>query len=186
MKWNFLAAVLGASLVLTGCSGAKWFVKGSCKSGGDCEVSGGIEGTLKKQGNRTLLNELLEGEGTFDAAQFAIEVSDSNIALPSTGRVEIRLRDSSTGNVHAASTFSWVRAGNALKLADPDSVNDWALRSSATSDALEYQLEPFVVQQVEGGNALTFSSTYEGSVTASSTTSWHSGGSCRSARCHAQ
>lgn len=108
-----------------------------------------------------------------DAAQFAIDVSGSTIVYPSTGTVTLILKNSDTGVVLAMRDFSWARTGSLLKLSHPDAVNDWALAAGGDANELTYKLANFPMNSGYGEQIVSVASTYEGTVTASATSTYY-------------
>lgn len=193
MKNALIAALaLSSALVLSACGGT-WEAEATCKSDGGCSVTGRVKGTFKAPGDKdkdkkkTLLQLLAESQSTFDAAQFSIDTSGSNVGVPSNGLVTIYLIDAEANSVQASRVFSWVRSGTDLILSDPNAVNEWALAEGGTANSLEYAVHEFAVSQNTGSNTLVATTQYEGATYASSTTSWNVGnGGCREVRCHQQ
>jgi len=179
-------AVSSMALSLAACESVGWSVKASCKGGAGCSAEGEIHGQMKKEvqkGNRKpLLQQMAESGSAFDAAQFAIDVSQSTVSIPNSGLVSIALVDSSTGAVQAATTWGWTKVGAELKLSNPDALNDWAMTHGGTADSLKYALLPF--ETTAGTFAVSVE--YEGAAYATSTASWNGGGGCREVRCHQQ
>lgn len=182
--------VLPMVLTLSGCSGASYNIKASCKTGGECQVSGEISGKIEKRGGnrKNLLDRIFDVAATtsIDAALFSIGTESTASDMPATGWVTIQLIDSRTDSIQTSRTFAWVRKDADLVLAEPDMVNDWAMTEGALADSVRYFLHPVQIAQISGSNTLQVSARYEGATYAVSTTSWNSGGGCREARCHQQ
>lgn len=185
-----LALVLPTVFFMSGCAGTSWSVKGSCKSGAGCEVSGEIRGEIKKQKGqqRSLLENMLASSVTWDAAQFSIDVSGSSVPTPVSGHVTIDLVDSYSGSAQATRTFTWIKVGSAIVLQHPDAVNEWAMAQGGSANSVKYFLHPFAVDEATGWNTLQVAATYDGAAYATSTSNWNvgSGSGCREVACHQQ
>ncbi|TCZ87749.1 hypothetical protein [Lysobacter sp. N42] len=184
MKNVLLMTTLMAALAATGCAGTKWRVSGKCQSGRGCEVEGSIEGVIKSSA-KTLVARVYESAETFDAASFSLDTGGSTLSVPSSGLVTINLVDTVSGATVTSATVPWRRNGTSIVLADPDSVNRWALAHGGSADSLTYKLHPFPAPSSYG--ELQVTSMYEGVANSSVTiVNTGSGGSCRYTRCHAQ
>lgn len=164
-------------VTVSGCGSTSWAVKGKCSSGGDCELSGEISGTFQAEGTGKIpmISRLATSYSTPDAAALEIDLSGSNVQIPSSGLVTIQLVDSSAGIVQAAGTFEWIKIGSKIKLANADAVNSWALANGGSADSFKYDLHKFQTQGSPGANTLQVAAQYEGVTKATSTTGWHRG-----------
>lgn len=110
--------------------------------------------------------------GSYDAALYTVDVSQSNVTVPAHGSVTIKLVNSSTGSVLASRTFGWTRTGTTIKLSDPSAVNSWAQQNGSGADAVKYQMAAFSTSQNQGLNTLTMTDEYDGQIQASASTTW--------------
>lgn len=147
-----------------------------CSVGGKIGITWGGSGSSQSVpigGLRPMMSNSL------DASQFAIDTSNSSVTVPQQGNVTIELVDSTTGAVQASHTFSWIRSGTAITLANPSAVNSWAEQNGGTADTANYQLASFQPGGVVSGlNTLTATSKYEGEVETSVSETWRGGPPC--------
>ncbi|MDX2299873.1 MAG: hypothetical protein NW204_09125 [Xanthomonadaceae bacterium] len=179
-------AVMCTTLGLSGCSGVGWSVKGTC-TGSNCSVSGEIHGgpqqKLMADGRQdtyltaATASNLLE----VDASAVVIDTSNSSIAIPASGNLTLKLVNSTSGYTLAARTFSWVKHGSEITLADPNSANVWIQENGVNADDLQYELAPFAIAEESGSNTFVTAVSYAGETQASSTFTWtgSGGGTCR-------
>ena len=184
LKAVLVVALSVACLSLGGCattSQGTWEISGKCSglpSKPSCEIGGKIGGTWGGGGggNKKLValaQQVLVAADVADAAQFSIDVSGSTITYPDSGIVTLMLKNRSTGVVRATKDFSWIRSGSILKLADPDSVNNWALSSGGDANEITYSLKRFQVNSGYGEQVISVASKYEDVVTAAATSTYY-------------
>lgn len=146
--------------------------KVSCKQG-KCTKSANVG----IQGSWDMVKSLAMGAhmnlaGSYDAALYTVDVSQSTVTVPSHGNVTVKLMNSSTGAVLASRTFGWTRTGATIRLSDPGAVNVWAQQNGSGADAVKYQMAPFTTSQSQGLNTLTMTDEYDGEIQASASTTW--------------
>lgn len=107
-----------------------------------------------------------------DAYQFHIDVSGSTVSYPNTGTAILKLTDAESGIAIAARTFGWTRTGNLIRLTEPDAVNTWASSVSGNIGGMTYTLNPFTVVAQPGLQTVALKSVYEGTATASATSTF--------------
>jgi hypothetical protein len=170
-----IAVVLAAVLIsLTGCAGAGGHrAQGSNHAPpastahqagnavGDSIAGSGQPGKAQQQPDDTDFDII-------DAAQFAMDISGSTIPVPMEGASTLTFKDSRTGQVLASAEFRWIRAGNLLKLADPDAVNTWVMTHGAAADMLTFDTKPFPVESANRLRRFKVKMMYEGREMASS------------------
>ncbi|MDG2523803.1 hypothetical protein P6166_00315 [Stenotrophomonas sp. HITSZ_GD] len=83
-------------------------------------------------------------DATPDAALWEMDTAGSQIPYPATGTVSVMLMRSADNVVVAAQTFSYVKSGTIVRLADPDAVNNWAYANAGDADSIKYETAPFV------------------------------------------
>ncbi|MDP1697396.1 MAG: hypothetical protein Q8L45_06400 [Xanthomonadaceae bacterium] len=180
------AAVMAATLGLSGCSNLGWSAKAGC-TGSGCSVEGEIHGGAQKLMARGAHDLRLGDTGPTvadltmaDIGDVAIDVSGSSVAVPFSGNITLKLVDSASGFVVASRTFAWSKVGQEIKLSDPSLVNIWIQDNGSGADDMQYALAPFPAAEVSGLNTFATSVTYAGEVQAASTYSWtgSGGGSC--------
>jgi hypothetical protein len=164
-------AILGSLLLVTACT-ANWKLTASCDTTKKCQVGGEIGGPVGPI-KRLLASAMMATTTVPDAAQFYIDTTGSTVAYPATGTVTITLIDSTTGSVQAAKLFGWTRYGNQLKLTDPNAVNTWA-SAYGNADSMKYSLTRFQSNYGIGNQTIAVASNYEGSVTATSSSTFYS------------
>lgn len=175
MKKHLLAtAVVGSILVMAACT-ANWKVSASCDTDKKCQAGGEISGTLGGGGGSPQLrSSMLMATTIPDAAQFYIDTTGSTVAYPATGTVTISLINSSTKSVQAAKLFAWTRSGSIIRLTDPNAVNAWASVNGGSADKMTYQMTRFQADYGIGDQQIKVTSVYEGTATASATSSFYS------------
>lgn len=141
-----------------------------CKSG--CGVKGTVRGEWEMLRNLPGGDRLLALADTFDAALWVMDVSQSNVTMPATGSVTIKLVNTATGAVRASATFPWTRTGNLVKLANPNAVNTWAAQNGGDADTLTYELAQFQTSQSTGTNTLAVAQKYNGDLLSAASTTW--------------
>jgi len=161
-------------LTVAACT-ANWKVSASCDTTKKCEAGGEISGTWGGGGGSPQLRSaMLTATTVPDAAQFYIDTTGSTIAYPVTGTVTISLIVSSTNSLQAAKLFAWTRSGNIIRLTDPDAVNAWASANGGNADKMTYKMTRFQSDYGIGDQQMKVTSVYEGTATASATTSFYS------------
>lgn len=172
----FSLGLLCVGGLLTGCAG--WTVTASTGCSQTFPGSGGIKCDARVSASKTFENRMLSAANLAssgalpDASAFSMNISGSTITYPSTGQVTITITNSSSNSVVAAQTFSWVRTGNTLVLANPAAVNAWASGISSAADEVSYQLVPFEAQAAAGNNTIVAASVYQGQTTASASSTF--------------
>ncbi len=156
-----LAAIVG----LSGCSPVSYEVSASCESSKRCKVQGKVSGTFgggKK--DMPLYQRLLSLASTEipDAADFAIDISGSSVAFPGAGITKLRLVDEATGVEVASRDFAWMRAGDTLRLSDPNAVNAWVASDGGSATSLRYTMGQIDVGAKPGPNTISVASQYKG------------------------
>lgn len=170
-----LPVVLAVPLMGMKCSGEA-SAKVEC-GGGGCTKSGEIKGTWEFK-ERSALENIVVSTDTFDAAQWKVSLSGSNVTVPAYGTVLLKLVESSTNAVVASRTFGWYRSGSVLLLSNPDSVNDWALANAGPADSLFYETGSFLTSEGTGTNNLVMSDVYENEQLTYAAYSWRSESLC--------
>lgn len=180
---RIIAVIFLATIPLMGfsCAGVTWKVTGKCKTGGECEVGGEMGGTLPKQ-KQTLLETIFFAGDTIDAGSFNVDVSESSVSVPNTGNVTVRLVESASNSIVASSNFPWVLNGTRIVLANPTTVNDWAMQYGGTADLVRYDLSPFQTTQEVGTNTLAVAAIYEESVRATDTETFRGTATCKKSK----
>lgn len=96
-------------------------------------------------GKKSIYNSLLSSLSVLpDAAMFELDTSGSTIPYPATGNAVLRVKNVATGAISASQTFSWVRTGTVIRVADPNAVNAWIYANVGNGDALSYDLLPSI------------------------------------------
>jgi len=155
------AVIIGG---LTGCPKfTKMTVRGECtaaSAGGNCKVS--AEATWESR--QKLLGSLLAAmDFVPDAGSYQLDTVGSTVPYPNRGTLVVSLTDSTTGEVQAAQTFSWIRTGTVLKAESPDAINEWAYANAGSADKISYSLTPFRSSYGAGRQVIAGQSKYEGS-----------------------
>ncbi|HDS1040509.1 TPA: hypothetical protein QDZ42_003393 [Stenotrophomonas maltophilia] len=165
MKAIFVGPLLLAAVVgLSGCGPASYEVSAGCEQGKRCKIQGKISGTFGGKSNAPLYQRLLSLTSAElpDANDFVIDVGGSSVAFPGSGSTRLRLVDESTGREVASRSFAWVRAGNTLRLDDPNAVNAWVAAEGGSANALRYDMGQINVGARPGPNTIVVASKYRG------------------------
>lgn len=173
MRNRILAlSILTASLGMTGCA-TSWEVSATCSQTAKCSATGKIGGTFDKRSiplhEKILMTALADVP---DASQFELDLCGSTVTYPSTGTVTLTLFNTTTNTAVAARQFAWYRSGNTLRLSDPNAVNAWAASDGGNANELRYTLARTDVAANPGENVITVTSKYQGSQTATSSSSF--------------
>lgn len=177
-----LLMVMAVPLMGAKCSGnAEGRMDCTSQPGSGCtksvKVTGAWEFDLKSQGRSSLA--ALDAQGaTFDAALWTIDLSGSNVTMPTYGTALLKLVDSSNAQVLASRNFGWVRSGQSVRLSNPDAVNSWAADNAGTADTLIYETAPFLTSENVGANNLVMTDRYDNEQLAYSRFSWRSEERC--------
>lgn len=149
------ALLLAIPLMGMSCSGMQYKASADCKTGGgSCTIHGEVSGTLPFAPQGIVEQTLYAFTGTADAGAFSLDMSDSTVAVPSTGSLTVRLINSASGITRASRIFPWKRVGMNIVLTDPASVNAWAINNGGDADSVTYDLLPFVTSESPGWNTL--------------------------------
>ena len=139
---------LGSALLFTGCHLQSVRAYGECSGkqagGGECKAGMEVIWEGDGGGKKSIYNSLLSSLSVLpDAATFELDTSGSTIPYPATGNAVLRVKNVATGAISASQTFSWVRTGTVIRVADPNVVNAWIYANVGNGDALSYDLLPF-------------------------------------------
>lgn len=142
------AMALSSALILSGCAMKSVRAYGECSGtqagGGECKAGVEVIWEGGGDGKKSLYNSLLSTLDVLpDAATFELDTSGSTIPYPSAGSAVLRVKNSATGAISASQTFSWVRTGTVIRVADPNAVNAWIYANVGNGDSLSYDLVPF-------------------------------------------
>lgn len=107
----------------------------------------------------------------FDAADFSVDLSSSNIPVINTSGYATVVIDLSDGSKKSTS-FEWIRLGDSLIIANPSAVNAWVQPKLADMDAIHVEFG-FEVESAEGVNLVVTILNYQGTAINGSSDSWY-------------
>lgn len=178
LKFLMMAVVvLGLA---TACEGGYFTCEGGTKGrGADADSSVGLKVCTQEyqysfpgiSGLSAFLASLIS---SFDAADFNVDLSSSNVPVTTVGGYATVVLDLKDGSTQARS-FEWVRLGDRALVASPATVNAWVqpLLSSVRTINVRFDFE---VQSREGVNVVATELNHQGLLIAGSSDSWYFAG----------
>lgn len=114
---------------------------------------------------------------TFDAADFTVDMSSSNIDVTTTSGYATVIVDLSDGTTQSNS-FQWMKLGDEAVVANPSAVNAWVQPKLASIDEVDVEFD-FQVSEVGGTNVVVTELEHQGTTITGSSDSWYvNGGGC--------
>jgi hypothetical protein len=127
----------------------------------------------------TAIQSLSSGRGfgtmsTFDAADFTVDLSSSNVSVTTNSGYATVILDLSDGTTQSNS-FQWIRIGDEAVVANPSAVNAWIQPKLSSASEVDVEFD-FQVSETEGANMVVTELKHQGSTVTGSSDSWYVGG----------
>lgn len=140
------------------------------------EVSGSVKWTLGGGSSGSGGSQDQPGDAQdFDANNYQIDTSGSNVAIPNSGTMSVTITDEFDNPVSSRS-FAWMKSGSFILASDPSQINSWLLAEQNRGVEIwgvDYVAD-FVTPAQPGENSVEFVAEYLGAEIGRTRISYHS------------